>query len=146
MTHITDQPTSRSGAATVDRASIWRATGIAAAAAAVANLVVALLAKAADVTFEVAPMGSDERQSIPVAAFAIATAVGALLGGGIAPLLAPRSAAGRTFLIVSLAGTALSAIPPLAADADTSMKVVLVISHVVAAAIILPLIARRLPR
>ncbi len=146
MSNIADQSASRTGAVVVARSAIWRATAIAAAGAAVANLVVALIAKAADVSFQVAPMGSDTRQDIPVVMFAVASVVGALIGGGVAQLLARRAGAARTFVIVGAVGTALSLITPIAADADAAMKWVLLVSHVIAGAIIVPLIARRLPR
>lgn len=133
-------------AGTVDRASIWRTTGIAAVGAAVANVVVALIASAADVSLEVTQMGADQREEIPIAMFAIASVIGALIGGGIAQGLAKRAGAARTFTIVGVVGTVVSMISPIAADADAETKWLLAVTHVVAAAIIVPLIARRLRR
>lgn len=146
MAKTTDAPTTGAAAQGVDRRSIWQATGIAAAGAAVANLVVALIAGAADVSLEVTQMGADQREEIPIAMFAIASVIGALIGGGIAQGLAKRAGAARTFTIVGVVGTVVSMISPIAADADAETKWLLAFTHVVAAAIIVPLIARRLRR
>jgi hypothetical protein len=40
--------------------------------------------------------------------------------------------------------TALSLVPDVLADADTSTKAVLMVTHLVAAAIVIPAVARRL--
>lgn len=128
--------------ASVDRRSIWRAGGIAAAAAAVANVVVVVIARAADVSLEVTQMGADTREELPIVLFAIASVVGGLIGIGLAQLLAARPQARRRFVVVGVVGTVLSFISPLAADADSGTKVVLALTHVVAAAVILPILAR----
>lgn len=147
MTNTSTTPTQPSSdARDVDRASIWRATGIAAVGAAVANLAVALIARAADVSLEVTQMGADQRDEIPLAMFAIASVVGALIGGGIAQALARRAGAARTFTIIGVVGTVLSMVSPLAADAAGETKWLLALTHVVAAVIIVPLIARGLRR
>ena len=55
-------------------------------------------------------------------------------------LLHPR----RTFVVVTVALTALSLIAPLPLDADAATKLTLEIGHLVAAVIVIPVIARRL--
>jgi hypothetical protein len=51
----------------------------------------------------------------------------------------------RTFVVTTVALTALSLAPPLAtADIDTSTRVTLSLSHLVAAAIVIPVLAARL--
>ena len=52
----------------------------------------------------------------------------------------PRTAWIRT----TVALTALSLVPDVLADADTSTKALLMLTHVVAAAIVIPAVARRL--
>lgn len=146
MSNTTTPARDAGGTTTVDRAAIWRTTGIAAAGAAIANVAVALIAGAADVSLEVTQMGADRREEIPVVVFAIASAIGALIGGGIAQGLAKRAGAARTFTIVGVVGTVLSMVSPIAADADGETKWLLAVTHVVAAVIIVPLIARRLRR
>ena len=97
------------------------------------------LARAADVPLAV------EGEEIPILAFAELTLVGAALGIGIATLLGrwarrPR----RTFVVVTMALTALSIGPDLSVDATAASKLVLALTHLVAAAIIVPAIASRL--
>jgi Family of unknown function (DUF6069) len=131
---------------TVDRRAIWRAGGIAAAGAALANVAVALIASAADVSLEVKQMGADVREELPIVLFAVASVVGALIGVGLAQLLATRAGARQRFVQIGIIGTVLSFVSPLAADADSGTKAVLTITHVVAAAVILPLLAKTLRR
>ena len=131
---------------TVDRRAIWRAGGIAAAGAALANVAVALIASAADVSLEVKQMGADVREELPIVLFAVASVVGALIGVGLAQLLAARAGARQRFLQIGVIGTVLSFVSPLTADADSGTKAVLAITHVVAAAVILPLLAKTLRR
>ena len=135
-TATTNSPT------TVDRRAIWRAGGFAAVGAAVANLVVVVIARAADVSLEVTQMGADTREELPIVLFAIASVVGGLIGIGLAQLLAARRQARRRFVVIGIVGTVLSFISPIAADADAGTKVVLALTHVVAAAVILPMLAR----
>jgi hypothetical protein len=120
--------------------SLWRSGAIATAAAAAATALVAATARAADV-----PLTIDGEQ-IPVAGFAtmtvLACSVGLLLAGALARW-APRPRA--TFAWTATALTIASFIPSLTADTDTATKVVLVTAHVVAAAIVIPSVARALP-
>ena len=120
--------------------SLWRYGPIAIAAAAAATALVAATARAADV-----PLTIDGEQ-IPVAGFVtmtvLACSIGLLLAGGLARW-APQPRA--TFVWAAVALTFASVILPLAADTDTATKVVLVTTHVVAGAIVIPVFARSLP-
>lgn len=85
-------------------------------------------------------------ESIPLLGFPQLTFVGALLGIGIAAVLRRRATrTQRTFLVTTVVLTALSLIPDITADAGVGTRVLLMATHVVAAAIIVPTIARRLP-
>ncbi len=95
----------------------------------------AAIASAADVSLEI------KGAAVPIAAFAWWTLVAAALGVVLARVLRDR----RRFLIVSTAGAALSLIPAIAAPDDTATKVVLVATHLLAAAIIIPTLTRKLP-
>ena len=83
---------------------------------------------------------------IPIPGFAVLTAVFSLVGLVLAAVLVrlvrhPRS----TFVQMTVALTALSLIPDLAADAGSATKVLLMLTHLAAAAIVVPALARRLP-
>ncbi|GLW33739.1 DUF6069 family protein [Actinoplanes regularis] len=84
-------------------------------------------------------------ESIPVAGFATLTAVFSLVGLVIAAVLArfarhPR----RVFVRITVALTVLSLVPDLIADAAPATKVLLMATHLIAAAIVIPVVARRL--
>jgi hypothetical protein len=141
MTTTDTPPTSRTA---IDRRSIWIAGLTAAVLAAIANVVVALVAVAVDVSLEVQPMGADAREELPATFFAVASVFGALIGVGLAQLLAARNHARRRFVAIALGGTVLSMVGPLTADADAGTRVVLAMTHVIAAIIIVPLLAKTL--
>ena len=112
-----------------------RSGGLAGAIAAVCTTVVAAIASAADVSLEV------DAEAIPIPAFAWWTLVGAALGVVLARLLRER----RRFVVVTAVAVGLSLIPPIAAPDDTATTAVLVGTHLLAAAIIIPTLSRRLP-
>lgn len=86
-------------------------------------------------------------EPIPVNGFAVLTVIGAVLGIGIAAALRRwANQPARTFVRTCLALTALSVIPDIVADASVATRTFLAVTHVVAAAIIVPAIARRLAR
>ncbi|MFI2650988.1 DUF6069 family protein [Micromonospora fulviviridis] len=112
---------------------------IAAVAASAATMAVAAAGHTAGVSLEVggAP--------IPVAGFGVLTAAFSLLGVVIAALLfrfarRPRRAFVRTTVVL----TVLSLVPDVIADAGAATKVLLMLTHLVAAAIVIPAVARRL--
>ena len=82
---------------------------------------------------------------IPTSGFAVLTAIFSVLGLVIATALRrfarhPRTAWVRT----TVALTVLSFVPDVLADAAVSTKMLLILTHVVAAAIVIPAVARRL--
>ena len=107
---------------------------VAAAIAAVCTTTVAAIARAADVSLEV------NAEAIPVPAFALWTIIGAALGVVLARFLRER----RRFVIVTTVATGLSLIPAIAAPDDTATKAVLVGAHLLAAAIIIPILSQGL--
>jgi hypothetical protein len=119
--------------------ALWK-TGLAAGLiASAATLAVAASASALDVPIEVGG------QAIPLVAFAQLTFVGALIGTVVAVLLSRRAARPRrTFLFTTIALAALSIVPDGLADAHTATKFTLALTHVVAAAIVIPALASRL--
>ena len=114
---------------------IWRTGATAGVAAAVATTAVAVAARAVDVPVEIAG------ESIPVLGFAQLTLACTAIGIGIARLCRDRRS---RFVAVTLALTALSFVPDLTADATTATKLTLILTHVVAAAIVIPALAGRL--
>ena len=102
--------------------------------AAVATTAVAAVARLGDVDLEV------DGAPVPLAAFAVWTVVGALLGVVLARLLRGE----RRFLVVTVTTTALSLVPAIALPDDVATKLVLVGTHLLAAAIVIPALARRL--
>ena len=105
-----------------------------------AAVVVTALAAAADVAG--VPLAIDG-EVIPIAGFAQMTFVGAVIGGVMIALLNRFSAAPRRrFVQTAIALTTLSCVPSVMLPPDTATRVVLVATHVVAAAIIVPVLAR----
>ena len=116
---------------------IRRATIICGVLAAAATSVFAAIASAAGVPFKI------DGESIPVSGFATLTLLGAVLGAVL--LLVTNSYAARPrrrFLQITVALAALSCIPSLLSPPDTASKIALVFSHMIAAAIIVPVLAR----
>ena len=82
--------------------------------------------------------------TIPLAAFAQLTFVGAVVGGVVVGILKRRSTTPRRRCIqVAVALTALSCLAPAAGGDDLSSKVGLIAIHLFAAAIIVPVLARQ---
>jgi hypothetical protein len=112
---------------------------VAAAAASAATMIVAAAGQAAGISLEVggAP--------IPVLGFGMLTAIFSLVGLALAAVLSrtarhPRRAFVRTTVVL----TVLSLVPDVIADAGPATKVLLMVTHLVAAAIVIPAVARRL--
>jgi hypothetical protein len=121
--------------------SLWRAGAVAGGLAAVATTVVAAVALAIDVPLEIAG------EQIPLLGFAQMTLVGTLFGVLIAKGARRRAShPKRAFVRITVALTALSLVPDLTADATTATIVTLMLTHVVAAAIVIPRLAVRLAR
>ena len=82
---------------------------------------------------------------IPVIGFATLTAIFSLVGLALAAVLAravrhPRRVFGRTTVVL----TVLSLVPDVLATATPATRVLLMLTHLVAAAIVIPAVARRL--
>ncbi|HKE77095.1 MAG TPA: DUF6069 family protein [Acidimicrobiales bacterium] len=123
----------------VSATPLWRSTARAGVAAAVATTAVAAGALAAGVPLEISG------EPIPVASFAQLTLMGATLGLLLATALRRWAARPRrTFTAATVALTVLSVVPDLMPDAAVATKATLVATHVVAAALVIPAIARRL--
>ncbi|HVQ90183.1 MAG TPA: DUF6069 family protein, partial [Mycobacteriales bacterium] len=84
---------------------------------------------------------------IPLPGFTQLTAVAALLGLALAAVLVRTARSPqRTFVRATAALTALSLVPDLIVPAGPATRALLMATHLVAAAIVIPAIARRLPR
>ncbi|MGC4768217.1 DUF6069 family protein [Micromonospora sp. DT44] len=125
--------------ATSTLGTLVRTGVVATVAASAATMIVAAVGHAAGVGLDVSGA------PIPVAGFGVLTAVFSLIGVVLAALLSrfarrPR----RAFVRTTVALTVLSVVPDVIADADTATKALLMLTHLVAAAIVIPALARRL--
>lgn len=126
---------------------LWLVGVASTALAAAVTALVAAVAKAADVPLQVAPAAGDPVETIPTAGFAtMVLAMGAI--GVVLALAVARWAKrpARTFVVVTVVLTVASFASPLilAEDATAATRIVLELTHVVAAAIVIPSIAYRL--
>jgi hypothetical protein len=117
--------------------SLGPSTVVAGLAAAAVTTAVAAAVHGAGVSLAV------DGEMIPFAGFAQLTFLGAIIGGVLLAVLNRRShAARRRFLETTAALTAASCIPSVAWPDDVATKVALVAMHLLAAAIIVPVLAR----
>jgi hypothetical protein len=138
-TSSTSSTTSGSPTRSARTRPVLRTGLVAGAAAAVATGAYAAIVHAAGVSFEVGG------EAIPAVGFAQVTFVLSLVGIAIAAICARRAKhPARTFLRTTIALTMLSFVPDVLADASTSTRVALALSHVVAAAIVIPALSSRL--
>jgi len=115
---------------------------LAALAAMASTTLVAAMARAVGVDFEV-PDGGGE--TIPLSGIAFVTGVLSVVGVVIATGLLRWSARpAALFVRTALTLTALSLVPPLIAGASTATAATLVALHLVAAAVMIPILARSL--
>lgn len=132
---VPDTTTTRT--ATAHRHPVRRAALASAAAAAVATTAVAAGAHAAGVPFEI------EGEMIPLLGFAQMTLLGAVFGGLIAAGLNRFTAhARRWFVPAAVVLTIVSCLPSLALPPDAATRIMLVATHVIAALVIVPALAR----
>lgn len=111
--------------------------------AAVATTVVAALARAAGADLVVA----EEEEGIPLSGIAFVTGVCCLVGLVLALGLRRWSAHPTArFLWTALTLTALSLVPPVLAPADAATTATLIALHLLAAAVMIPTLVRRLAR
>jgi hypothetical protein len=117
---------------------VRRAALTSGAVAAVATTAVAAVASAAGVPLEI------DGEAIPMVGFAELTLFGAVLGGLIAAALNRYTAQPRgSFVVATVVLTALSCVPSVAFPPDAATKAVLVTTHVLAALVIVPALARQ---
>jgi peptidoglycan/LPS O-acetylase OafA/YrhL len=123
--------------ATARSGSLARTTVVAGLVAAAVTTGAAAAVHAAGVSLNV------HGKMIPLAAFAQMTILGAVIGGVLLAVLSRRSRSAPTrFLQTAVALTALSCVPSVAWADDAPTKVALVALHVLAAAIVVPALAR----
>ncbi len=109
--------------------------------AAAATTAVAAVAHAAGVSLAI------DGEQIPVLGFAQLTFVAAVLGGLIVAALNRWSGRARQrFQVIAAALVVASCVPSVALPPDAATKLTLVATHLVAAAIIVPVLARRAAR
>ncbi|MET9683431.1 DUF6069 family protein [Streptomyces coeruleorubidus] len=125
---------------------VWLVGVLATLAGAVVTEAFALVARAAGVPMEAASPGAEEAAEIPVGGFVGGVVFWSAAGIVLAVVLARwAKQPARTFTVTTVVLTALSlAGPAVAPHTATSTQIVLALSHVVAAAVIIPLVARRL--
>ena len=119
--------------------SLWRPALVSGAVAAAATTAIAAVADAAGVSFET------DGEPIPLMGFAQMTLIGVLLGLLIARLCRRATHPRAMFVRITVALTALSVVPDFTMSFDAASRIVLVLTHVAAAAIVVPVLARRLP-
>ena len=137
MTTITSSATAR----TDSTPAFWRPAAIAVVAAAAATTLVAAVAHAAGVSLVMSG------EPIPATGFGTLTLIFGTLGLGIAAAIRrwanrPRQAFVRT----TIALTAASLIPDLVVSVSLATRLTLMATHLVAAAIVIPVVAARLAR
>lgn len=139
MTTTTPAPTIAAPADTTRRSrSLPATTVLVGLGAALAVTAVAAAATAAGVPLEI------DGEMIPIAGFAQMTFLGAVIGGVLVAVLNRRSLEPRhRFVQAAVALTTLSCVPSVLLPPDAATKIALVATHVVAAAIIVPVLARR---
>ena len=134
--------------ATPSRRSVLRAGALSGVAAAVATELVAAGARVSDVSMEAGGFGAESSEPIPVLGFAFATLLWTAVGIVMAVAMtrwAKRPA--RTFTVTAVVLTIVSLVPPaLAGSTTTGTKVILALTHVVAAAFVVPAIRNELTK
>lgn len=139
MSTITQVP-ARTTPGTSTRLPVWRHGLVAAVVASVATTALAAIASAAGVSF-----ADSTGASIPLAGFAELTLVFSIVGVGIAAVLARTARRPRaTFVRTAVTLTVLSFVPDLTFGFDAGSAATLIALHTVAAAIVVPTLARRL--
>jgi hypothetical protein len=127
--------------------SLWSAALRAGLVAAAATELFATLARVAGVPMRAGGIGADNAQTLPPGWVALATTFCTLVGLGLAAVLErTTSRPRRAFLITACVLTVLSFVSPIAAGETTlATKLTLGFAHVIAAAVVIPAIAKKLP-
>ncbi|HEY4463114.1 MAG TPA: DUF6069 family protein [Streptosporangiaceae bacterium] len=148
MSHATTTAPSPRPATARRPRPVWLVSALAGLAAAVATELYGLIARAAGVPMSAAGFGSATATPITIGMFAMGTLICAFWATVLAVVLARYARhPARAYLRATVALTALSlAVPLSAADTATSTKVMLACAHLLAAAIVIPAVSRRLAR
>jgi hypothetical protein len=108
-------------------------------AAALANVAIVAAARQVDASVEI------RDEAIPLLGFAQVTLLAAIIGVGMAAVFTRWARRPRhTFVVTTVSLSVLSMVPPALVDADTATKLVLGLTHVIAAIVVIPAIAMRL--
>jgi hypothetical protein len=142
----TTVPTTRAARAIDTIRPLWLVGLVVGLVGSAAAIVVALAAEALDVPMLVAESETADTMQVPASGFVIfvmaSTAVGVVLAYALARWAKHPA---RTFVVVGVVLTALSmGLPITTHQATTATRLVLGLTHVVAAAIIIPAIAHQL--
>jgi len=146
MTHLTSPANpARSGPPAHSR-PVWQVSAFAGLTAAVATELYGLVARAAGVPMSAAGSGATTAQPVTVGMFAMGTLLCTFLATILAMVLARFVARpARAFAVATVVLTALSlAVPLSAADTAAATRLTLAGAHLLAAAIIIPTVSRRL--
>ena len=134
--------TTPNASTSAERQPVWKHGVASAIVASVATTVLAAIASAAGVSF-----ADRAGASIPIAGFAQLTLVFSFIGVGIAAVMARKARQPRTiFMRTAVALTVLSFIPDLTFGFNAGAAATLITLHTVAAAIVIPTVAKRLAR
>jgi len=125
---------------------VWLVGVLTAVAGAIVTELFALGARVIGVPMEASSLGADTAAPIPLGGFAMGTLMWSVVGIVLAVVLARwAKRPARTFVVTTVVLTVLSlAGPVMAVDTATATKVVLALSHLVAAAVVIPPLALRL--
>ncbi|MEU4681154.1 DUF6069 family protein [Micromonospora sp. NPDC023737] len=125
---------------------VWLVSALAGLAAAIATELYGLAARAVGLPMEAGNIGASVSGPITIGMFAMGTAVAVFWGTVLAVLLARHSRRpARAYLWTTVALTAVSMAGPVLAGATvTSTKLMLALAHILAAAIVIPVVTRRL--
>jgi len=139
-------PTARSTQSLLATSPVWLVGVLAAVAGAIVTELFALGARVIGVPMEAGSLGADTAAPIPLGGFAMGTLMWSVVGIVLAVVLARwAKRPARTFVVTTVVLTVLSlAGPVMAVDTATATKVVLALSHLVAAAVVIPPLALRL--
>jgi putative copper export protein len=143
---VTFTPASTSsGTAGRTRRSVSQVSIAAGAVALVVIEAYGAIARAAGVPLRAAAFGAHTATQVNAGWLAFGVALGTFWGTVLAVVFARRAARpARAFLVTTLPLLALSLTGPLTADATVATKVTLACGHLIAAAIIIPVVTRRL--
>jgi hypothetical protein len=125
---------------------VWRVGAIATLAGAAFTELFVAGARVIDIPMQAADPGVDHAKDIPVGGVFMAVVMWSVVGVVLAAALSrwTRQPA-RIFVVTTVTLTVLSLLgPAFASHTETATKVVLALAHIVAAAVVIPPIARRL--